>query len=85
MVFTLLLDIFRCIIRSPAMFRYRDMLWPQNPIWPPSAILDWGIRRILFQISKLGVMIYPHAKNGDFGIEMNNFRLRKTTIKTFTL
>ena len=72
MVSTFLLDIFRGIIRSPAMFRYRDMLWPQNPIWPPSAILDLRIRRILFQILKLGVLIYPHAKNGEFGIEMNN-------------
>ena len=40
MVSTFLVDIFRGIIRSPAMFRYRDMLWPQNPIWLPSAILD---------------------------------------------
>ena len=72
MVSTFLVDIFRGIIRSPAMFRYRDMLWPKNPIWPPSAILDRGIRQFLFQILKLGDLIYPHAKKKKMAIEINN-------------
>ena len=39
---------FRGIRRFLLMFIYWDMLWPQSPIWPPSAILDRGIQRFLF-------------------------------------
>ena len=52
---------FRCITQSPILFRYLDMLWPLNPVWPPSAIMDCRIRGILFLIRKLMDLIYPHA------------------------
>ena len=42
------------VSHSPhVMFRYLDMLWPLNPVWPPSAIMDCRIRGILFLIRKL--------------------------------
>ena len=69
---TFLIDIVRGITHFPEMFRYWDMLWPQNLICPSSAILDWEIRQILFQILKLGDLIYPHAKKKKIVIEGNN-------------
>ena len=72
MLSTFLIDIFRDITCFLSMFIYWDTLWPQNPIWPPSAILDRGIRRFLFQILKLWDLIYTHAKKKKIVIEENN-------------
>ena len=76
MVSTSLIDVLGVSHSPHVMFRYLDMLWPLNPVWPPSAIMDCRIRGILFLIRKLMDLIYPHANflKKKVAINMNSFK-----------